>query len=246
MLRHVDIVRRSLEQMRLLAVGGIPFGVVVAGVGSRLLMLLLRVTSPDNVRGIQSDDDFEIGRFTLGGTYNLLLLGAGVGIIGIGTYQFVAPHLLGPSWFRGITVGLASGAVVGSLLLHADGIDFTLLKPTWLAIACFIALPAVFGLLVGPAFAAVKKPTSWTRRRPWLVVVPLICVVCFPPVLVLLAFLSPIVVLGAGVASSPDVQQLRSSTAWINLMRALWMGIALLGLVAVIRDISQITASSTG
>ena len=56
------------EQLRVLIVGGIPYGVLVAGVGSRLAMLLLRLTSPDAVSGvtsgIESDDGFTIGQMT--------------------------------------------------------------------------------------------------------------------------------------------------------------------------------------
>ncbi len=89
-----------LEQIRVLVVAGIGTGAIVVGVGSRLAMLALRLTSPDSVIGRQSDDDFTIGEFTLGGSYNLLLLGAAVGIIGVAAYQCVAPRLIGPLWFR--------------------------------------------------------------------------------------------------------------------------------------------------
>ena len=70
------------SDLRVIIVAGIPVGVLVAGFGSRLVMLVLRVTSPDGVRGVTSDDGFTIGDVTLTGTYNLLLLGATVGIIG--------------------------------------------------------------------------------------------------------------------------------------------------------------------
>ena len=93
------------------------------------------------MRGVKSDDGFVIGQVTLAGTYNLLLLGAIVGIIGAAAYLMVAPWLIGPNWFRRLTTGLAAAAVVGSMLVHADGIDFTVLKPTWLAIGVFVALP---------------------------------------------------------------------------------------------------------
>jgi len=76
-------------------------------------MMLLRLTSPDAVRGIQSDDDFTIGRFTHAGTYNLLVLGAAIGITGAAVYQWVRPWLPGPWWFRRLTVALGSGVVVG-------------------------------------------------------------------------------------------------------------------------------------
>ena len=39
-------------------------------------MLLLRFTSPERVRGAESDDGFRIGQVTLAGTDNLLLLGS--------------------------------------------------------------------------------------------------------------------------------------------------------------------------
>ena len=137
------------ERLWVLIVAGIPTGVLVAGVGSRLAMLVLRLTSPDEVVGVTSDDGFEIGRFTLGGTFNLLMLGATVGVIGAAAYRAVAPWLLGPTWFRRCTVAAGTGAVVGSMLIHAGGIDFRVLTPTWLAVGLFVALPALFGAVIG-------------------------------------------------------------------------------------------------
>ncbi len=130
----VRVRRGVVDELLLLVLAGIPTGALVAGLGSRLAMLILRLTSHPRVNGIQSDDDFTIGRFTLGGTYNLMVIGAAAGIIGAAAYQWVRPWLIGPRWFRYLTVGLASGAVVGSMLVHADGIDFRALTPTWLAI----------------------------------------------------------------------------------------------------------------
>ena len=46
----------------------------------------------------------------------------------------------------------------GSILVHADGIDYRLLKPTWFAIALFVALPALFGGLIGPVVDRVRQP----------------------------------------------------------------------------------------
>src|SRR5262245_36951021 len=101
--------RYFLEGMRVTVVAGIGTGIVVVGLGSRLAMMILRVTSPDHVVGVESDDGFEIGKLTLSGTYNLVQLGAAVGIIGALAYRLVARYLLGPRWFRYLTVGLASG-----------------------------------------------------------------------------------------------------------------------------------------
>ena len=154
---------RVFEGVRVLAVAGIAAGVLVGGIGNRLAMLALRLTSSDRVDGIESDDGFTIGRFTLSGTYNLLLLGAVFGIIGAAAYQWVRPWLIGPRWFRLLTIALGAGAVVGSMLVHADGIDFRLLTPTWFAIGLFVALPALFAVVVALAVEGVEDPESWTR-----------------------------------------------------------------------------------
>ena len=158
------VIRRVGDGLRVLIVGGVPAGVVLVGVGSRVAMLVLRLTSPDRVRGITSDDGFTIGEVTLGGTYNLLALGAATGIIGAGAYLMVSRWLIGPIWFRRITTGLASAVVVGSMLVHPDGIDFTALRPVWLAIGLFVLLPGLFGTFIGSAVDAVKRPGSWTAR----------------------------------------------------------------------------------
>lgn len=226
--------------LRLLVVAGIPIGVVVAGVGSRLAMLLLRLTSPQSVRGVQSDDDFTIGKVTLGGTYNLLVLGAAVGIIGAAAYQWVRPWLLGPWWFRRLTTALGSGVVVGSLLLHSDGIDFHVLKPTWLAIGLFVALPTLFGLAIGPAVDRVGRPGSWTARRWKRWVLPVAFVALFPPTLFVLAASSIVLALWLMIRTFRPVEMLRASTAYGVVVRSIWLGIAISGLVALVNDITAI------
>src|SRR4051794_32890042 len=53
-------------------------GLLVGGIGGRLAMLLLRLTSPESVLGLTSDDGFEIGVVSLR-TFRLLLATTGVG-----------------------------------------------------------------------------------------------------------------------------------------------------------------------
>lgn len=228
--------QRVIEGLRVLIVGGIPAGVILVGLGSRLAMLLLRLTSPERARGVTSDDGFTIGQVTLAGTYNLLLIGAAVGIIGAVAYQLVAPWLIGPSWFRRLTTGLASGAVAGSMLVHADGIDFTLLQPTWLAIGLFIALPALFGTLIGVAVDAVARHGNWTTmgRRQWLL--PVILVACFPPVVVFVLVAAMIVGVRVLFGDITLVQRVRAARVYAFAVRSVWMLIAVAGLVALIND----------
>lgn len=225
------------QRLWVLVVAGISTGVVVAGVGSRLAMLLLRQTSPDGVRGVTSDDGFEIGRFTLSGTYNLLLLGAGVGVIGAAAYRAVSPWLLGPGWFRRSTVATASGAVVGSMLVHDDGIDFHFLKPLWLAIGLFVALPAVFGLSIAAVvdrLATRPPPVGW---RGWWV--PVLLVALFPLVIPIVAVATA--VLGVWVPARREITAAGGAPPIVGLViRSAWAGVALLGVVALANDIQAL------
>ena len=231
---------RLFEELRVLVVAGVPVGVLVAGAGSRIAMLLLRLTSPDWVNGIRSDDDFVIGRFTLGGTYNLLMLGAAVGIVGAGVYRLVAPWLLGPMWFRRVTTALASAVVVGSMLVHADGVDYRLLKPTWFAIALFVALPGLFGGLIGPVVDRVASRESWTRtgRRQW--VLPAAVLVPFPLAAFPLIFVVILMTVSMAVGEATPIDRLRAWKPYGWMVRAAWLGIAVLGLFVLIEDIVEI------
>ena len=227
---------RFAEGMRVLIVGGIPAGVILVGFGSRVAMFILRLTSPDHVRGVTSDDGFVIGQVTLAGTYSLLALGAVVGVIGAAAYQLVAPWLIGPTWFRRLTTGLASAAVGGSMLIHADGVDFTLLQPTWLAIGLFIALPGLFGTLIGPVVDAVSRPGSWTNRgrRRWFL--PIVCVGCVPSAIPVVLFAAVVLGVWVVVSEAEPVQRMRRAPLYALAIRSAWLLIAVLGLVALLND----------
>ncbi len=230
-----------IENIRVLIVAGIPTGALVVGLGSRLAMFILRITSPDRVNGVRSDDDFVIGKVTLGGTYNLLQLGAAVGIIGAGTYLLVAPWLIGPLWFRRLTTGLASAVVAGSMLVHDKGIDFHLLQPTWLAIGLFVALPGLFGIAIAAAVDAVRRPDTWTTRgrRRWAL--PIVSMACFPATLPVVIVAIVVTAFGEVLRAAGIVRLVRSIPAHALVIRAVWLLIAVAGLIALVNDITAIT-----
>jgi hypothetical protein len=229
-----------LEGLRVLVVGGISAGVILIGVGSRLAMLLLRLTSPDRVRGVESDDGFIMGQVTLAGTYNLLSLGASVGIIGAAAYLLVAPWLIGPKWFRHLTTGLAAAVVVGSMLVHADGIDFRVLKPTWLAIGIFVALPGLFGGLVGVIVDAVRRPESWTARGWWRIALPIFLVGCFPLSIFVVIPVGAVFGIWVLVRDRGAIRSVRKSAPFALAIRGAWLVVAIVGLVAIINDTQAI------
>ena len=168
-----------LELLRICVVAGVSVGILVIGLGSRLAMFVLRVTSPDYVVGMTSDDGFKIGQITLSGTYQLLTVGRhgrGDRSAGVRRGRAVAD--------RARLVPAADGradrwSTVGSLVIRARGIDFTFLEPTWLAVALFVGLPVVSGILLTLAVDLVAAPESWTGRgrTAWLLPVILLALV---------------------------------------------------------------------
>lgn len=220
---------------------GLVLGLVVGGVGSRLAMRVLFLTSGPGVRGLVSDDGFRIGQFSPAATLNLLVLCTIVGVIGAFVYLAVRPFLLGPQWLRATTCGLAGGAVVGSLIVHDDGVDFTLLRPTWLAVALFVAVPALFGLLAAPAVEWAARPDGWFLRTPtrWALL-PLV-VFLFPPLLLLVGVPAALVVGGGALLDrSPVWSAALRGGAFAWAMRALWLAAALAGVAALSRDIASL------
>lgn len=142
------------------AAGGLG-GLLAGGVGGRVAMFVLRLTSDESVRGIQSDDDFTIGRFDLVSTLSLLavttLLGIVVGLVVVAGRPFFPKRGMPFAW------ALAGGFAGGGILVQQDGVDFTLLEPHWLAVAMFVAIPAVGAGLI--AWLTEIYPRFWWRRR---------------------------------------------------------------------------------
>jgi hypothetical protein len=120
-------------------------GAIVGGVGGRIAMLVLRLTSDPSVRGLQSDDGFTIGVVS-SETGFLVTATAFLGVIGALVYLVIRPWV--PPRLRPWTSGIVAGVVGGAVVIGPEGIDFRLLSPIWLAVAMFIALPAAYGFVL--------------------------------------------------------------------------------------------------
>lgn len=147
--RRASVRADAREVLGTLLVGtaaGALAGIVVGGLGGRIVMLVLRLTSDPIVIGVTSDDGFEIGRFTVGGTFQLLGATAALGAANGALYVVLRSAL--PRRARAPLWSLFAAAVGGSQFVHADGVDFVLLDPLWLAVAVFVALPGLAALVV--------------------------------------------------------------------------------------------------
>lgn len=233
---HPTYAQELAELLRIIVVAGVPVGIVVIGGGSRFVMFLLRLTSSDDVIGLESDDGFTIGQFTLLNTYNLLNLGGALGIIGAAACVAVAPWLVGPRWFRLFTVGLTAAALVGSMVIIPDGVDFQVLGPTWLAVALFTVLPFVAGVALMLAVDREATVDTWAARGELrrlmapvvlLIVVPF-SVPAFLVVAVVVAVLLPI--------RRHLLSPLSASVLGTNTVRAAFLTIPVLSFVAIADD----------
>jgi len=122
---------------------GAVLGLVVGGVLGRVAMFVLARLNPSTA-GLESDDGFEIGQFTLSGSLNLLLFGAVLGVAGAGIYAAIRSLIIGPRWFQVLSIAVGAAVVVGEAVVHTDGVDFIALKPPLLAIAIFVAIPGLY------------------------------------------------------------------------------------------------------
>ncbi len=158
---------------------------LVVGVLARLAMFLLVVLNPQ-AAGVTSDDGFVMGQFTLSGSFNLMFLaGTLFGVLGSGLYAALRGLLVGPGWFRLLSISVGGGVTVGALAVH-DGIDFRLLDPAGLAVAIFVALPVLYvallhvaseRLLAGggaPVGVVVAGMAAWVVVFPLLVLLALL------------------------------------------------------------------------
>jgi hypothetical protein len=143
-LRRTDAINAVLTSAGAGSIAGMLAGSVWGGIGGRIAMRVLILTSSDAVKGLTSDDGFEIGRIS-GETIVLLIgtsiMGAAVGLF----YGLLRMLLRGPRWSIAIGVGgvgiAAAAGAGGGLIVNADGIDFRVLDPLWLAVRLFLLIP---------------------------------------------------------------------------------------------------------
>ena len=79
---------------------------------------------------------------------NLLVITTVIGIIGGLVFLALRGLRFGPDWFRVLSMPVGATIVVGSMLVHSDGVDFTLLQPAGLAVAMTLSVPFLFTLML--------------------------------------------------------------------------------------------------
>ncbi|MBI5948859.1 MAG: hypothetical protein HY875_12040 [Chloroflexi bacterium] len=210
-------------------------GLVAGGLGGRLAMFILRLTSDDSVRGLKSDDGFIIGRFDVTATLSLLfvtmVLGSLFGLFVVLGRQFLPSRGMPAAW------AAAGAAVGGAVLIHGDGVDFTLIEPHWLAVALFILIPSAGGALI--AWLTERLDTFWWKRRRATAVTSLAAVpaVIFFPVAVLAVAGGALWLLGGRIEGLRALPEWRVARVAAGVVFA---GVVAVGGVALLGDLRDV------
>jgi hypothetical protein len=217
---------------------GIGCGVLVVGVLGRLAMSLLAVLNPD-AHGLTSDDGFTIGQFTVVGSIQLAAAGVQFGVLGAWFYLALRGLAVGPSWFRTLSLSLGPAVVIAAIVVDPDGVDFTHLHPTWLAIGLFIALPATYVALLHVLSERVLRSGRGLPVALWaLGLLPWIPL--FPLALVLLAGFLAI----RWVHGHEGLRRILTSQWVLWLPRLALAGLFVVSAVKLVRDYSTLTSDA--
>jgi hypothetical protein len=129
---------------------GLLVGLVVAGLGSRVVMRVLAVVDPE-ADGIITENGNRVGEITLGGTLGLLFFvgifsGVAAGVIVFAVRRWLPVR---PVW-RGLVLSLVLLAALGGTVFVPDNFDFRFLDPAGLAVALFGLLFFAAGYALAP------------------------------------------------------------------------------------------------
>lgn len=231
------ISRRALRRLAAVTWAGALLGLLVGGVGSRLAMMLLARLNP-GAAGLVSDDGFVMGQLTLE-TLDLLATTTLIGVFGGGIYFVLRGLMIGPRWFQILSISVGPAVVVGSSLVHVDGVDFTLLGPVWLAIAMFVVIPGVYAAILSVLAERWLAPDGRFTTSPFfLAVSPILLWVPIAPLLGALLLGSAVFEL---MRRTPGGAALLGHPAWPWLLRGALAVLFTVALVDLIRDTDALT-----
>lgn len=233
---RVDVLAAGRRLAAITAAGAVS-GLLVGGIGGRLAMLLIARLNPQ-ATGRISDDGFRMGQFTPSGSLNLLLVGVLLGVLAALFYAALRGLMIGPQWFRLLSISLGPAVVVGSLLVHQTGVDFTLLQPAALSIALFVAVPGLAVLLLSLLAERWLADDAWPTRAPAWAVFPVLLL--HAPILIAVAILAVAWAVRRSLRRYPGVAAALEHPALPWVARAGLTAIFLAALVSLGQDVAAL------
>ena len=172
---------RDVRALGVAAVAGVGAGIIVGGLGGRLIMKLIALAAEPGATGRVTANGNTVGDLTVEGTLAIVVFsGVFSGLIGGLLYLALRPWLQPLGRWRGLAFGVAVLALMGHSVLEPDNFDFRAFGSTALNVGLFAALFLVFGLVMAPAFdrfAGAARGSRAASAVAWLGVVPAILVI---------------------------------------------------------------------
>jgi hypothetical protein len=238
----VERLGRATARVTGMVAGALAAGVLVLGLGGRLMMRVLAATSSGTVQGATTDADEIVGEITLGGTIGLLLfVGAFGGLASMALFALLRRWLPDRSVVAGVLMAGIGGALLArpSGLLEPSNADYDILEPTWLALVLGAMVILTFGL------AAAVLIDRWAARWPLPGWSPR-GVLSLAPLAPLLLVVTPGILIAAAIAITAFVAPVVRDATWLRALdrplRVLVAGVAVLGSAWVLAAAVEIAA----
>jgi len=157
MARRRQLVTTVFRAVAIGTMAGFAAG-FVAGLWMRVAMRLSGYLTVDANRGLLTENDAVVGKFTLAGTLSIAMFGAIVGIFGGLLYIAIRRWIPGNAWLRPVLYGGLLLGVLGFVVMDQNNPDYRLFGPPWLNVGMCSLTYIVFGVL-----ASVL--VDWLDRR---------------------------------------------------------------------------------
>ena len=197
------VVRSYIWYVTVALVSGLGAGILAAGAGGRLVMRLLAVTSGPNAQGRITEAEQVVGRITADGTLGFVVFnGIPIGLLSAVLYLLLR-RWLPAGRLGGFTLGALLLLVAGTRIdpLRANNADFSIVGPAWLAVAAFVALGLLHGMVVAALAGRYSRALPLLTRQarvlaaysPLLLFVLLFPLLAAIPVIVLMGMVAVLV-----------------------------------------------------
>ncbi len=221
-------------------VGGIIAGVLIAGLGGRLVMRVLAASSGDSAQGLVTDAGETVGEVTLAGSLGFVVFnGIFFGMIGGVGYLLMRRWLPATPWLGGLIYGIALLGVAPLDALDPDNSDFAILTPTWLAALLVSCLFPLFGMTAASVVERLDRTWPWISARPRALVAysPLVLALVVSPIAVGILLAVGLVILLNGRPGFVEFWQGRRAATAGRLVVGVLVGVAAVSAGAAVVEI---------
>ena len=203
---------------------GLLVGLVIGGLGGRLVMRLIAVVAGPSVTGQVTANGNIIGEITAGGTLALVLFsGVASGLLSGLLHAAARPSLPPSGARRALAFGLLLLAMLGYNVIDPENPDFRRFGSPLVNIGLFAALAVIFGGLVAWLSIRLQRALApgdgrWQRAVPRFALQGGVAAALALGVLVIAMFVSSAVLTLAGVQAPIPIRDLGTANSVVILL----------------------------